>query len=81
MIAEMQQASVPPAAAATHQQLLGAVQSGVVAARQLIDSYATGDPTLYQQAVRTATAAHAEVAQVRITVGELEAQCVADPPG
>ena len=81
MIAEMQQAPVPSAAASTHQQLVGAVQSGIVAARQLIESYATGDPTLYQQAVRTATAANAEVAQVRISVGELEARCVPDPPG
>jgi hypothetical protein len=81
MIAEMRQAPVPAAAAAPHQQLVGAVESGIVAARQLIDSYATGDPTLYQQAVRTATAANAEVAQVRITVGELEARCVSDPPG
>jgi hypothetical protein len=81
MISEMQQAPVPGAAAVAHQQLVGAVESGTVAARQLIESYATGDPSLYQQAVRAATAANAEVAQVRITVGELEARCVSDPPG
>ena len=42
MIAEMQAESVPTVAAAGQRQLLGGLQTGIQAARELIESYATG---------------------------------------
>jgi hypothetical protein len=80
MISQMQAGIVPPAAAAAHERLIRALQEGVQAGRDVIESFSTADLTLYQDALAKAKSSADEILQVRTLVGELEARCPAPAP-